>query len=669
MDRGIKNGGDARMKKKTALILSLLILLTVIPQVKGATIVSMDFEDYIIYSQTTTDSVSDTNNQYVRVSTIVFSFGQDKYVSGLTLEVEDGGKSNTYVKLKVIYPDNSSAWTTEYHYFASYYRPSIVVPFTSPLVKKASSVTVEVWAKRSCYGSAPSMVVKKVAVHTLNSPYQIYSSVSSITYLPPGADGSAQGFMLSKTEIILNETYTLNEGTIGFAIKWDGSNNVTVTDSIGIDDQGYLYIKSSDNTYYWVDQLPQNQYVHVIFSWSNSSMLGYITVEDNQVNLAWSGSVTLSKIGSIDQDTGTIIDSFVVWDTYMTPEQATYELQGVTYYLTLPTNETLVLKPEGGTSLGTLDVSFLDNSFAVLSTGVLSPTNTIIQIPENTTYIYIQRGSVERLYLLTNMSTDVPLVFPAERDITLQLVTLGIYPPKYDTLEIRTLNNEIAFRSNITGKSQETFTALYGKYYKFIVTSGNYTVESIYQVNSDTLTLEFPEPGAAFLYTTPNERLEVDKNGNIVTVTYTAPEATSAVFTITAFDSFNQVVFNTSEVIVSQGFTRQIAMTEDISYIKVSIETPTYSASRVIQNKLDFSYLIPESIVPNGLRIIFFGSLGVFLVARKNKELSPLGGFIVLELLNYIGLVQMPLELTAILGVGAAAGLITASEIEEVNWW
>lgn len=655
-----------RLRRSIALIFTLFLALTLTSvNVQAGQIFYEDFEFTLNISQQVDDPEPDfqvcapSDSSNTDTYTIILSL-ENQYLTKFQPVFHYDVYGSQRFKVKV----NGVLLYSEIKYSGEgYLTPTIYIPFQA-----TGEVTIEIIITVNTGATGQTCAEYEEGNLTIaNEPVVTSNSWEEPLYIPPGADGTSRGFLLNQSEYLLPETYNLSEGTISFWLKWDGTTNLEISDNIGIDSDGYLYVKNDTGATYTFTgaSLPTNEYVPIYIGWEESE--GYIMVNTTKLSLNWHGNLELSKIGDYSQSSSAIIDEFKIWDTYIPSDQIIYESQVETYYLRKSSGEVFPIQPEGDVSLGTITVTFLDNTSSFINSTTLSPGNRNTTIPDNAEYIVISRYNTERFYYIKNL-TPSTLAFPSDGDVTLQIVTLTVYPTSYDILEIWTLDDKLATRVNITGKTSTTFTSLYGTHYKFIVYSGNTSVSTIRQVSSDTINLQFPEPEKIFQYQEAEEKLIVDKEDNIATITYVAPQPTTATLRIVGYDQNNRIVLNITDIITTTSHTRQVVMGDDISYLRVEVSSPSYSSVRIVQNSLNFSFLIPEYIFPNGLRIIFFGLIGIFLVSRKNKELSCLGAVIVLTIVDYIQLADVPSELLLILGIGAGAGLITASQEEEVSW-
>lgn len=163
-------------------------------------------------------------------------------------------------------------------------------------------------------------------VYFTAEPVKLRSYLTELKYIPPGADSTPQGFLLNETEIPLNKTYKLSEGFVKFWLKWDGTKNIRISNNIGIDSDGHLYVKSDTGATYTLDgALPIGQYVPVAIGWKQG--YGYILVNTSIVRISWQGNLTISKIGDLDNKGSTIIDEFILDDSYI-DENAALQVTG-----------------------------------------------------------------------------------------------------------------------------------------------------------------------------------------------------------------------------------------------------------------------------------------------------------------------------------------------------
>lgn len=679
------------MKRKVLLILLILGALFSAPQAQAQLVFEYGFEGYAVLSdnESVTYTIENSDTSLHLVKSTTFTLPESKYIDGVFVQVnvkmyDDGDNLvdqdtiTVTVKVNGATVDQRSKTLKEPDFGGSAYHTFYISVDYSDF---DSIFTVDVYAQKTGYnmGHKFDVTVKYIVIYTTSNPMLIQSKLTHLNYIPPGAAGTESSLILNQTQVLLNSTQNLSEGSVAFWFFWDG-RNVTISDNIqvlvttpadtheGTPPIGGVVVKNTDGTEYRLDDaVPYGAWVPIYIAWKPG--YGYIAVNNTKITLNWGENLFLSKIGDIGVESESLIDEFKLWNIYLPLDQIQYELITQTYYLIFPDNTTVPIQvdapvgiqPEGGQSLGTLGVTFLDENYTAIDTITLTPSQKTANVPNNTAMVLLSRDNTERFFFIPGIKGN-PWAFPAEAATQLQIVTLTVYPPKYDILEIWTMDGKLATRVNMTGKTYTSFTAVYGKYYKFVVYSGNVSYTIVEQVKSDTLNLKFPQPEAFYQYSENEEKLVIQRDDNTATLIYTAPEVKDVNLTIKLFGRSNNIVYKFNESIHSVGFIKQVVLGDDIAYMTVDVSSPTYHAHRVVQNAIDFSYLVPDAIFPNGLRVGLFGMLGLFLVSRRYKYLAPFTATLLLSILAYYKVVVVDSELLLFGTVAAASAFITRNE-------
>lgn len=655
-----------RIEKRCLISALLLLVITLsFTPVSAEQILYMNFDGYKVHTHSTSASTS-ANTTYELITTIVFSFPSQVYVSGFTVEMSLGGGAgfNTYyLKLKIVYPDNTTIWTSEWSQSASSYVGSTIASFKAPEPKLTNQITVEVWGRQE---QTYRLTVKKVAVHTLNQPAQILSKVLEMYYIPPGAGGTYSAMVLNQTEVYLTQPLSLAEGSISFWIKWDGSP-VTISDNIWIDSNGYLNFRSSTGSVFTIEASPPvGQYSPIYVGWKSGE--GYLKVNGAEKRFVWDGTFNLTKFGNISQSTTTLLDEFKIWSTYISSDQIESVAQLKSYSLS-DGNKTIIIEPEGGVTLPEpVKATVFDVNFNPLADPVLlSSGNQNATIPQGAQYLHLSVGNVERLIYLGNLSS-LRVAIPSTEVSSLTTVRVQV-PMGYDLIEIKTPTGSYVHRALLNNGTSTTFTAITGAYYLFTAVNSETgdVISSVRQVTSDLLSLQ----SSKLVYATQVEAeglyyfLEENQEAVIV---FTSPTPKDINFTFQVFDVNGNLITDT----ISENIT-------GVSYYEwhILLDFPFYDAVAVVTT-LDGSQTwnvtipgwrlsttggwFPEEFVPKVLILSLVGILGTFAVKRENANYVPLVLLIVLGVFTAVGFITVSPGTMITLGVMAVIGMYMSRE-------
>jgi len=515
------------------------------------------------------------------------------------------------------------------------------------------------------YVMARTFVVDDFVYHTIEKVGLIvddeYKKVKSrlldLKYIPPGAENTAQGLILNKTEVYLQQLHTLPEGSVSFWLKWDGSTNIKISDNIGIDADGYIYIKNDDGTTYALEGVspPVGTYVPVYIGWRSGE--GYIMMNTTKITLNWEGNVTLTKVGSVSQSTSTIIDEFKVWNTYIPPDQILYESQREQYTL-LYNNTAIAIKAESGLSLGTIDVAFLDANYNAINSTTLSTGSKTAEVPAGTALVVLSRSGVSRRYYLSNFTE---IAFPAT-EATLVSSKITIRPTTWEYLTLKTADGRVATRIKLDETQSATVMAVYGNDYIITLEKGNTTKAMLYTITGDiNLWVESEKTKYSGKYIDA----QYNEENDMIVVTYydASAETQSLELEIRAYDENNNIVYSLYDSITVNTmlykFSLPVQNDTDVMYYKIKITADGQEFTRTVFGKGGAGVsMFPPNLVPPGL--IMFGAavIGSLMFIAINAYLMPLGALIGLGVIKFLGWADVPPELLGMLGVFSTLALI-----------
>jgi len=646
-----------RKKSIFILIIIMLSLFLKVPGVSAAAVFSEDFDDVHV----ATDSFSFSANSYFwpqdsweTLHDVVFSWPSSRSLLGIYADItvdvgvttDSSGQSTSYGKARLYwyYPNGQEEFDSPYWY------PDTIYDY---------------FVKKEDYSLAVSSLEHYFAGQNVDG-YQVDFSVSGtvevltdvkerhyeINTLPSSIFVSSEygtSMKIKKAKLYTDLT-TPEDGMIRLRAYWDG-NDVTLGSFASVSG-GVLYVGGVSTGL----SLTQNTWHYIVIAWGDTEQ-NYVYIDSTDNIFQGSFTVDVSYFGNAD-DTNTLIDDVEVYNYYVTPEQAQYLEEGV--YAIKVGSTVYTIYPEGSDELGTVTATFFDTNGSVVGSGELSESNPLLEAPVNTTKISMSRENVERIYSLMNISST-SLAFPGLGELAVKVITAYIYPATYDVLEIKTLDGKVVFRDNITDRA--SFTALYGAYYVFTVEGPEGTFSIVAQA-TDNLALSFPEPEDAFT-TTEGERLIAKKEDNNLVITYLGNTSVNGTITVIGRDRLGRVVQNVTLPFASTGYNAEIPIVEGISYYTVSVSTSTgFFATKVVAISLSMKFLLINKIFPPGIRLMFFGFLGLFLVGRRHRELGPLLSFLVLSIMALLEWVTLPVFLATQLAILASLALFFKAKEE-----
>ena len=637
------------MRKALSLIFILLISLSFIAEnVKAEQVEHLGFEGFTL---TKTDINAD-GGQSVSASHVI-SLSSQKYLVGMYVSASFYNDAiNLRSATLTVKVNGETVFTKTYSAIGG---KAIDEAFT---VNTAISdtYTIEIILSGSTADITDTDIHYDVA-YFMNEDYGVKSKLTELKYIPPGADNTAQGLILNQTEVYLKQSYTLPEGSISFWLKWDGSTNVQISDDVGIDADGYIYIKNDDGTTYTLEGVspPTGEYVPVYIGWRNGE--GYIMMNTTKITLNWAGNVTISKVGSVSQSTSTIIDEFKLWNEYIPPDQIIYESQRDQYTL-LYNNTAIAIKAESGLSLGTIDVAFLDANYNTINSTTLSAGSKTAEVPTNTSMIVLTRGSVSRTYLLDkNYST---IKFPAE-EATIVVTKIQVTPEAWDIMEVKTVDGAVATReylsNNIGG-----FTAVYGNQYLFVFERDNETVVRLTTIKGDTVfyiltTKEIVKPPVDFQVT-------YDVESEILSVIYFDQNMNTQGLNVTieGYKDFVKVFDAKDNENTTFGYYKFTVSPTDTDYVHVilyALVNGTWEKyEKTVPTGGGNRSPFPPNLIPPAFVVLGAAIVPLFLSKGTEPWLMLIGGAIGLTFVALIGWIQMTKNIAMLITALTVLGVL-----------
>jgi len=624
------------MRRALVFIFIFLIGLSLIAEsVKAEQIVYLNFDGFQVVENSQSISLSAYAAGITKSYVYVLSFPSEKYLSSMTFA--DVSQNCDYptdppAHITITIAVNGQQVASKTFYIA----PSKLNINWSPVKGTDFTINVTVTVVGPSTTISNSFSSTKQYFYVSSEPYRIASLLTSFKYVPPGADDTPQGLILNQTEIHLNKSYTLSEGTVSFWLKWDGSKSVTISDNIGIDTNGYLYVKNNAGTVYTLEgvQPPIGTYVPVYISWRNGE--GYIMINTTKITLNWVGNLTISKIGSISQSTGTIIDEFKIWGTYIPADQIVYESIKEQYTL-IYNGHPITIKPEGGQSLGIINVAFLDNNYNAINSTTLSSAQNTVTVPANTSIVILTRGTVSRTYYLDNSVTEI--AFPAEESQVI-VSRITARPSLWNYLTVKTNDGAIATRIKLEN-NEGSFTAVYGNQYLFVFERDNETRTRVYTISSSDIVFYIADLNVQL-----NPPIDVNayvKDGLIV-ITYFDEnmQTTMLNVTITGYENYKKAWELKDYQEKQFGLYTLKTSANNTEYAEVTIIAKINDNLRIFKrtvyvNTHQQRYPFPETFVPPVLTMLIGAVMGVFIFPGKAPYLMLLGGAVSLGILSILG--------------------------------
>ena len=628
------------MKRKTTLALLFIISLSLITKsVIAEQIVYQDFELSLDIS------VQSVVVDAAQTRTFTISFPTEKYLSGFTFY--------TYIQASSPYP-TITIKVNNIIIGSMTAQDGVSRLKFSPI--KAQTFTVEI-SVGPVSNSQDTVEIYKEYLYFTSKPVRLLSGLTSLKYFPPGAEDTPQGFILNQTELLLNQTYNLSAGTISFWLKWDGTKNIKLSDSIGIDDSGYLYIKNDAGTTYTLEgvTLPAGVYVPVYIGWQDGN--GYIMVNTTRISLNWEGSLSISKIGDVDTESATIIDEFKLWNTYIPPDQVLYESQKEGYTL-IWNGQAISITPEAGSSLGNLDVSFLTANFTTLNSTTLSPGQKTATIPNGTALVILSRNGVSRRYWLGNYTK---IAFPAE---SVQLIssTISIRPTAWQYITLKTPDGGVATRVKLDSTQTASVMAVLGSDYIISLENGNTTKSMLYTITGDiSLWVENGTSKYQGKYFTA----QLDEQEKRLIITYYDQSASTnrLSLSVEAYGTDNHLKYIIKDLTVKgpvafYKFALPVNNDTDVMYYRILLNTDGQTYERTVFGTAGAEGVLPSNIIPDGIVIFGAGVVGALMFTAINAYLMPFGALIALGAVKFLGWANVPAGVLGMLGVFSALAML-----------
>jgi len=641
------------MKRAGALLLGLLIL-SFLP-VKGAQVLYIDFEGFSVHTATRNTSLT-LNTTYQTAISDVISLPSTRYLVGAYIKASiynpDAYSHAVYMEVLV---NGQVVWSGSEVVAGGASSTTIQksVPFSGVM---ASTFNVELRMRTDNDNAGVRLDSATLAEYYLASDYSINATLTELKYYPPGAAGTPEGFILNRTSIVLNE-YNFPQGTLSFWLKWDGNSAAILMNGsktvIGIDQDGYLFVDVDGQVYTFPNHPPLGVYVPVYIGWSSST--GYIMINNTKLSINWQGNLAFDRIGNPAQESGTIIDELKVWDTYIPPDQVVYESQKEGYVL-LWRGKAIIITPESGTDLGTLDVAFLNENMTTINSTTLSTGSKLAVVPNETALVVISRSGVSRRYWLGNYTE---IAFPAE-NVQLVSSTISIRPTVWQYLTLKTPDGRVATRVKLDSTQTASVMAVLGSDYIISLENVNTTKSMLYTITGDiSLWVENDTAKYQGKYFTA----QLDDKLLIITYYDQSAETKELHISIKAYDANNNLKYEINDIAVEgpvayYRLALPVSNDSDVMLYRITLNADGQIYERTVFGEAGGESVLPSNIVPQGLVIFGAGVVGALMFVAINAYLMPFGALIALSAVKFLGWANVPPYVLGMLGVFSALAML-----------
>jgi len=665
------------MKRYLAVaLIALLIVVFPARGVSGAQLVALDFEGFVVISNSVDEVVQNTDGLWEHVASIVVSLPTERYLAGVTVDwdvsyvdLDDSYTGSGTAELRV--EIGSTTATTSKTDSASGGGVSALETFSFTGLY-GDSFTVDIYVRTS--GSIEpqdvlQVTVNNVYIYTLDENYGVKSKLTEYTLIPPGVDDTSRGFLVDKTEILLGQTYTLNEGAVSFWLKWDGTKNIMLSDNIGIDSNGHLYIKNDAGTKYAleVDLTPFiGTYVPVYISWGQGQ--GYIMVNSTKVLVNWDGDFIISKVGDLSTSSATIIDEFKLYDTYIPPEA--FEKGSDTAYVAVafPGGDTtqLTIKSMDGSSFDKLTFSLFATDWTPVgsTTWGFGQNPTLNASSDEGAFLVIESTSASTTVFVRPGVSEMNVSFPGT---SAEYIQATIEPVQYPSQEqrvwqwlvVKDSQNSIVYMSKWNFTATDVVLKSGGTYLIEVATPNLSEVQTVYiGLASPVIKINLPRLEELTLFENLTTYYRVD--GNSLQVYFYDPEGKTESINLVLYDVFDNVLLNTTYANTSLLNFRSDFLPYKfvLTFEREGHTVPWGGIIGHVEEGVDEPFPFPKELVSLVLIMMM-----LFSFSALDAHWAPVMTLTFSSALAVAGVVTMPVQVASFLSVGGFLGFMGGARL------
>lgn len=303
-------------------------------------------------------------------------------------------------------------------------------------------------------------------------------------------------------------------------------------------------------------------------------------------------------------------------------------------------------------------IIFLDSSKNRISSVSVNSTTSSVSVPSDAAYLVLHASDVERYVYIVGLPSGTLIAFPASPDFDsgiLKTVQVFIYnKDDYDSLTIRTVDNKVVARYQLSDFTDIFFTGLSGRMYVFQLEKGGQVVYA--QDVAMSTSLDYV---AVIPPTTQGIQVNLSRTLVQVNVSY-APEYRRIRGFITSDSPISGTAWvkiysaNESATLLASALVANFTDTNstDFTYfLPDSIDEPVRAVITVDTTAGTFTKTlfcakrqryISERILPNGLLIIVIMGLGLFAPTRKHIDVAGVLAALLITVSSLLGIIEFP---------------------------
>ncbi|WP_297494734.1 hypothetical protein [Thermococcus sp.] len=597
-------------------LLALFIVLICTAGLASAEqVIYLNFDSYTINSDTTNPNI--TLNGTTVIYSKLLSLPAPKYLAGFYLHIYwyDSASASTYSATIDVYVDGKKVFTgsaTTNPSSAGYYTVSVPL---SGFYNTTYNIKVEMTSR-------DTIEVREVTFATFltGAPYSVNSTLISLKYYPPGAADSPEGLILNHTEVLLNKT-SLAEGALKFYLKWDGKTPLAILKNgnktvLGINTDGYLFVNSTSSSYILQGApIPIGTYVQIAVGWKSG--YGYIIMNSTILKLNWNGNFSFDRIGDVNQETGSIIDEFLLYNSFVS-EDYIFQLQGQESFSIKIGDHIVNVYPDGGTHLPVpLTINYYSQNGSLLNSTTWYGSDEIYTAPNGTYKIILSASGASSIYLIRTLQGSIAFL---SNDASGTIEPIYVVPSEPGVLVVKNAQGQIIYADELKS-SNDVIGVLGGSYYVSFTDENNITrAAGWFTFTGKGLTLIL----SSKLQNTTGKYADAwVENGTLkVEFVNTALNGTWNL-TITYFSGDKQISsFSTMEN--SQKYIGAFIPPEGADTALVVVKAPNFEKKWTVYLGEQNVQTVPDFVFPWWLLMGILGIGGLLIAPARYKFLSPL---------------------------------------------